>query len=117
MVHHAIGEAIQIDKIISLIKSFESILMISKKAAPKTLRIPISLTRCSPVIARLVQHEQHDHKKTCRADGQPDRIQDRESLVLPEASPGSFEIVFYHKVIFSDRKRERNRFDSFRSTR
>ena len=52
--------------------------------------------RIVPIIAWFVQYVQHDQKETGHANGQADRIQEREGLVLSEASPGSFKVVFEH---------------------
>src|SRR4030095_16881915 len=51
MAQYATGEAIMIEMITSFTKSFDSIAVIPLTLAPSTLRMPISLLRCSAMNA------------------------------------------------------------------
>jgi len=62
------GDAIRIDKRINLIKSFESKDVIPKTDAPSTLRMPISLVRCSAVNVASPKRPRHAIKIAMMAE-------------------------------------------------
>ena len=61
---------------------------------------PIDILFVHAVKTLLVKNKEHDHDTGGHADGKTCDVDDRIGFVLPEITPGCFEIVFEHACRF-----------------